>query len=276
MAIPTFISNQIKARGGVKPRRARPKKWLFPNSTEREYLGSISDYLKTYENLVIEQVLPRLNLLKQEASAFDRADQDWASQLEALLASVIIQFEKKKVPEEVMAMKAFQGASEFNRKQFLEVVKSAIGVDIFTSEPWLQPVSNSFISQNVALIKSIPERLHLEVEGVVQRGLLQGQRVETIQADIQARFKVAESRAELIARDQIGKINGQLTKLRQKEVGLERYVWRTSLDEAVRPAHAAREGKIFYWNNPPEGGGPGENFQCRCFAEPIASDLFEE
>jgi len=276
MALPTFVSNQIKARGGIKPRRARPKKWLFPNAAEREYRSSLSDYLKTYEDLVIEQLFPRLNLLKQEASAFDRADQDWASQVEAILSSLVIQFDKKKLPEEIMAMKAFENTSGFNKKQFLEVIKSAIAVDIFISEPWLQPVSNSFISQNVALIKSVPERLHLEVEGVVQRGLLQGQRVETIQAEIRSRFKVAENRAELIARDQIGKINGQLTQLRQKEVGLDRYVWRTSLDEAVRPAHAAREGKIFYWNNPPEGGHVGEDFQCRCYAEPIASDLFEE
>lgn len=275
MALPTFIKNQIIARGGVKPRRARPKKWLFPHGADREYLNAINDYLKTYESLIEELLLPKLSFFKNEASVFDRADQDWAAQVEALLTSIIIQFDNKKVPEQVMAARAFQNASDFNRKQFLEVVKSAIGVDIFASEPWITPVANSFVSQNVALIKSIPERLHLEVEGVVQRGLLSGERVETIQAEIKKRFQVAENRAELIARDQIGKINGQLTKLRQKEVGLERYVWRTSMDEAVRPEHAAREGKIFYWNNPPSDGNVGEAINCRCYAEPIPSDLFE-
>lgn len=47
------------------------------------------------------------------------------------------------------------------------------------------------------------------------------------------------------------------------------YIWRTQKDGKVRRAHAAREGKKFYWSNPPEGGHPGEDFGCRCWAENI-------
>lgn len=43
----------------------------------------------------------------------------------------------------------------------------------------------------------------------------------------------------------------------------EQYIWRTVKDNDVRPAHAAREGQIFSWTNPPEGGHPGEDYNCR-------------
>lgn len=46
------------------------------------------------------------------------------------------------------------------------------------------------------------------------------------------------------------------------------YIWRTAGDDKVRPSHAANEGRIFAWNNPPATGNPGEAINCRCSAEP--------
>lgn len=48
------------------------------------------------------------------------------------------------------------------------------------------------------------------------------------------------------------------------------YIWRTVQDDHVRHDHAVRDGRRFYWNDPPDGGNPGEDYNCRCWAEPIA------
>jgi len=45
------------------------------------------------------------------------------------------------------------------------------------------------------------------------------------------------------------------------------YTWRTQGDGKVRGAHAERNGKVFSWDDPPEGGHPGEASNCRCRAE---------
>ena len=45
------------------------------------------------------------------------------------------------------------------------------------------------------------------------------------------------------------------------------YTWRTVQDSKVRSSHADRDGKVFSWTDPPEGGHPGEDFGCRCWAE---------
>lgn len=46
------------------------------------------------------------------------------------------------------------------------------------------------------------------------------------------------------------------------------YTWRTVGDGKVRHSHAGRDGRIFAWTEPPEGGHPGAAPNCRCQAEP--------
>jgi hypothetical protein len=50
------------------------------------------------------------------------------------------------------------------------------------------------------------------------------------------------------------------------------YIWRTRKDERVRPSHATNAGKIFAWANSPPTGHPGEDYGCRCTAEPYAPE----
>lgn len=47
------------------------------------------------------------------------------------------------------------------------------------------------------------------------------------------------------------------------------YVWRTKRDDKVRWQHAVRNGQVFRWDTPPSGGHPGQDFGCRCWAEPL-------
>ena len=42
------------------------------------------------------------------------------------------------------------------------------------------------------------------------------------------------------------------------------YIWITQGDERVRTSHAERDGGIFDAANPPEGGNPGDDYNCRC------------
>ncbi len=46
------------------------------------------------------------------------------------------------------------------------------------------------------------------------------------------------------------------------------YIWYTMSDNKVRSLHAERHGKIFRWDTPPQGGHPGEDYNCRCLAIP--------
>lgn len=63
---------------------------------------------------------------------------------------------------------------------------------------------------------------------------------------------------------------GLINQLRQEALGIEQYIWRSQDDAKVRDSHAAYDDRLFRWDNPPEGGHPGEAHNCRCFAEPIS------
>jgi len=53
------------------------------------------------------------------------------------------------------------------------------------------------------------------------------------------------------------------------------YIWRTRGDDKVRPNHAANHGRVFAWDDPPETGHPGEDYGCRCTAEPFMPPVDE-
>jgi len=62
---------------------------------------------------------------------------------------------------------------------------------------------------------------------------------------------------------------GLVNQLRQEDLGIVQYIWRSRDDTKVRDSHAAFDDRVFRWNDPPEGGHPGEAHNCRCYAEPI-------
>lgn len=63
-----------------------------------------------------------------------------------------------------------------------------------------------------------------------------------------------------------------INELRQRGLGIRQYVWRSRDDGKVRSSHAHYDDQVFSWDDPPEGGHPGQAFNCRCHAEPYVQD----
>lgn len=120
-----------------------------------------------------------------------------------------------------------------------------------------------------ALITSIPAQLADEVGAQVAQAIAEGRSTLDLGKLIAERTGIAQRRAQLIARNEIGTVNAELAQTRQQAAGVTQYRWRTSRDERVRPEHAARDRQVFSWDDPPEGGHPGEAINCRCIALPI-------
>jgi SPP1 gp7 family putative phage head morphogenesis protein len=127
---------------------------------------------------------------------------------------------------------------------------------------------DQWVSRNVSLITSIQSQSLDEVEALVHAAVSGGSPTRELAADIEARFGVAASRASLIARDQTAKLAGQINRERQTAYGIDSYQWSTSGDPRVRQSHADRAGRIYRWDG--AHIHPGEDFQCRCDAIPVA------
>lgn len=62
---------------------------------------------------------------------------------------------------------------------------------------------------------------------------------------------------------------GLINQLRQQDLGIERYIWRSRDNAKVRDNHAEHDDQVCRWDEPPAGGHPGQAHNCRCYAEPV-------
>ncbi len=69
-------------------------------------------------------------------------------------------------------------------------------------------------------------------------------------------------------------VTQRLDQQRQRRFGIENYIWRSSDDGRVRSSHADNDDQIFRWDSPPATGHPGQDYGCRCTAEPIVPVLY--
>jgi SPP1 gp7 family putative phage head morphogenesis protein len=146
-----------------------------------------------------------------------------------------------------------------------------LAVNILNNEPALPSLLSAWEQYNLSLIKSIPDGVIGQLRSEFTRAFVNGTNMEDLAKIVEGRAGVGKNRAKLIARDQIGKLNGQLSEMRQKAAGIDDYVWHTMQDERVRPTHRVRNNKRYSWND--SGIKPGQEIKCRCVASPVFPEL---
>jgi len=275
-----LLKQQALMANKGKIRIRRPKKWLYPMPAERAYIKEVQAINKVYWEKVRENIIPNLSMLVAQAQSIrpddngERIDAAWVDHLKQLTEKTLYDFDKAVGKPKISAISAEQAAklSMFNKSQFVKVIHSALAVNPIVQESWLEPQMKAFTQQNVDLITNLSVEQNGRVQQTLYRNLSAGKGIDAIKEELDKDESIGQNRSKLIARDQTNKFNGQLTQLRQQEVGIGSYIWTTSRDERVRPEHAALEGKMFSWNQPPSIGNPGEPINCRCIAQPVITD----
>lgn len=126
------------------------------------------------------------------------------------------------------------------------------------------------------LIKNISPDRSGTLEARLAERVAAGDRWESIQSVVTEELGAEWPRLQLIARDQVAKLNGKITQDLQTAAGVTHFTWRASRDGRVRPSHDAVKDKQWSWaRGAPdvgfygEDGFPGQAGQCRCTAEPV-------
>lgn len=171
-------------------------------------------------------------------------------------------------------------------KKTHDETKRLIGISR-TSEGIDRTTIDAFRKRNLSLISTLQQTQVEQLRDVLEQATEEGWHVKQLREAVEERFDVTKSHADLIARDQTLKLNGQLTQARQTSVGISEYIWSTSDDERVRDGekggadHKALDGTRQSWADPPDNGvgervHPGEDFQCRCTAVAVVPWLDDE
>lgn len=163
-------------------------------------------------------------------------------------------------------LQALTGLDEPDRFAAFDVLKLGI------SKAWIEREADIAFGY----ITAIPLDQIREIPGLVEDAIVSGRRWQTVAGAIEERVDVGARHAELIARDQIAKVNAQITRELHEKAGIVEYTWRAGSDERVRASHRAVNGKVWRYDTGAPGvafgggaGNPGEAGQCRCTAEPV-------
>ncbi|MGL5580540.1 MAG: phage minor head protein, partial [Cetobacterium sp.] len=139
-------------------------------------------------------------------------------------------------------------------------VKKIKAVNIKEQAFYDEKVIRQQIKDNVKLIKAEPDKYlrsyDKQVQKLVKESVEEGWSTKTLKEAIKRATGIEDNRANLIARDQVGKIFGEATKTQFKGIGLKKFEWVTVGDNRVRETHADRAGQIYEWDNPPDGQIP--------------------
>lgn len=134
------------------------------------------------------------------------------------------------------------------------------------------PLENRFKKlENGNISKSDKEALILELKKGKQNKEIKEliaklQKNEVKKGEINELKQYAVHKADLRARNEAGNLYALELESLMLEENLEFFKWRTLKDNRVRPEHADREGVIYSVD---EGELPGQDWGCRCWAEPI-------
>jgi hypothetical protein len=287
--------------------------WLYPWALERQYAKELSaTFLQMAKYVEMYLKINNEKLLKGDSIHQDVSPGiSFRAMIKALEGWVAGNFPDPSTPAFQKPPQIFLGlgklgdlVSAFNKNQWGKSTKSVLGFAFGTSETWWKNMRDRWVEDNYRLIRSLSNRYIGDVNQLVEQAVVNGWGWEDLARDIKSlNKKITETRAALLARDQIGKLNGLLTQTRQEEVGLEKYVWRTANDERVRgrpggrwasaiPSHWVMEGKICRWSDAtvwssdgkkwtPRAANavllhPGMAIQCRCTAIGYWKDFIEE
>lgn len=194
------------------------------------------------------------------------------------LAGFVAFWRRQEEPDEAPLEQLFGRADRLTTRTVRRAVAKVVsgrGLQAFLLElPSIEPVRmrQNFVRANVELIRSIDTRYFADIRRVVNEAYAEGKTWRDLMPLLEQRYDVSKSRAQLIARDQLGKLTSQLAQVRNLELGVESYQWMTSNDERVRESHERMAGQIVRYDQPPPMGHAGMDFQCRCGQRPVVDE----
>ena len=297
------IKKQLKNRRKTRPFK-EPK---FPILIEMEFGTAIIKEIKQIDELVKEIIIPELDrLTEHKTSRFDKrfSNLTGIALAAALIARVKSVFYGESIEpnaeprQEIftrsikrMVSPYLQRVKEKTETQFVDEFKRQTGVEPTPNVLNVDEFINDSLSQNVALIKTIPQQHFSQIETVVNEAVRKGELSRSVQSKLLEVSNISKKKARLIARDQIGKLVGNIEEARQRKAGVTEYIWRTKQDSRVRSFanskgysdHQRLEGTVQKWSDPSvtvfkgkragERHHPGTDIQCRCHPQPIYDEI---
>lgn len=233
-----------------------------------DYLKALRALLRAANAYVRETMLPEI---EREIAA--TLTMDIGGDMFARFAGIVanLAYAAEQMVDRILGLEAKRHTAKFKAQ-----AKKALGIDLtaVVREEDLAGYLENAATRNVGLIRGLSADLVKRIQERVTTALIQGETAKALRKTLTEEFGIADRRAQLIAQDQIAKLNSDMNRIRHEQAGVTSYKWLTSRDERVRPRHRELEGKIYKYGEPTgaEGGlQPGQPIRCRCVARGLVT-----
>ncbi len=295
------IENNIRF-SGKKVDNPKIPMTLHPLAIEQRYAVQIRKIvIKPVTDFYKNRIIPNITRwVEEEKVRFDEFETEFEAlqnELQDLQDNIIpADPENSDFRLELLAIATLLLA--FNRKQWQKQTAKVTGLPYVAPENFWPPIRDQWVRENYNLVRNISNLQISQLNEIVYRGIRNSSFTKDITKDIKkVNDNIKDNRANLIARDQSGKLSSRISKNRQVDVGVDFYIWQTAMDEDVRPSHEPLNGKLCSWKDstiyaevPLKGEKPvwkkrpkswtqvppEEDMNCRCTPTPYFADILEE
>jgi SPP1 gp7 family putative phage head morphogenesis protein len=291
-----MTEEKIKRKFGRKRQLLSKASPRYPASVEREYERAVKSYMTLFASALTAH-MPRIRDLLRQGDMRADAESDeqtpdriirtgaeaaaFSTALERIFAEILNDFEERQGLFDLRGR--IEKLSNLSRKltiaEWKRVVKRTLGIDIMSdyySGLKFQQIFDKWVADNVGLIKTIPQETLGRMKDIVKQGYLAGKTTTDIAIQIREAYGVDRNHAIFIARNQVAKLNADVTRAQHEDAGVYEYVWRTMDDSRVRDGHRRLNDKRFKYTEPPvvdertgRTANPGQDYNCRCMPLPV-------
>lgn len=257
----------LKAKGPAKIPTV-PTAWKYPTLLERKYSNYLVrlisrmtnvgvDWVRTEYPAALEAYRPTTDGLVLDASSHELTYR-LSRSLDAEQYTLGLE-PGEQVETEVAGIA--DAVQEWNRKRWSWEYRIMLGDVYQLQEPWMQATLAEWTETNRLRGRNLVEETARRIESMALEALQKGTRYEDLTVEVYKLGIGSTSRAKTIARDQLGKLNALVNEKRSLDVGMDKYVWETAMDERVRgnpagkypnarPRHDTCQGKIGIYGKP--------------------------
>jgi SPP1 gp7 family putative phage head morphogenesis protein len=226
---------------------------------------------KTF-SLPVNQVPPDVAAIANEYAA---AAKKMHAELDKRLAEIGAQLSSKVASVEVDAGDTVERVAAGFKKTAGKTMED-LGADSDLTPEGKERISKEYTEDLKPYIQKFADETINELRQMVADNAKVGYRFDKLVDRIQSRYDVSRTKAKFLARQETGLLVSKHRQVRFEDVGITRYIWRTSGLPNVRDDHKSLNGREFLYSQPPvvdkatgRRANPGQDFNCRCVDEPI-------